>query len=120
MNIFIRMIGLFSAIDFVGDRLESARKASEDAEKEVGQWALEAIRALAPKDTGHYASTINAGYDGDMFIIGTSEPYGARLEFGFEGPDSMGRMFPFNPQPHFGPVADVLPSMLQTHIVDSL
>lgn len=40
---------------------------------------------------------------GAMCTIGTNAPQGRRLEFGFVGPDSLGRVYNQPPFPHVGP-----------------
>ena len=41
-----------------------------------------------------------------MATVGTNEPQGRRLELGFEGEDSLGRIYHQPPFPHFGPAVD--------------
>lgn len=41
---------------------------------------------------------------------GTEEPYGRRLEFGFAGTDSLGRVYNQPPYPHAGPAVHHLSS----------
>ena len=60
--------------------------------------------ALAPRKTGHYASTFHSDDDSAW----TDEPYARRLEFGFHGADSRGRVYNQGPRPHWGPAADVI------------
>jgi len=38
--------------------------------------------------------------------VGTNLPQGRRLEFGFHGADSLGRVYNQQPYPHFGPALD--------------
>lgn len=40
---------------------------------------------------------------GGTVTVGTEEPYGRRLEFGFVGTDSLGRTYNQRPRPHAGP-----------------
>lgn len=40
---------------------------------------------------------------GDSVVIGTNAPQGARLEFGFSGTDSLGRVYDQPAYPHFRP-----------------
>lgn len=54
------------------------------------------------KITGEYVASI--GIRGPA--VGTDEPEGKRLEFGYHGPDSTGRHFHQPPRPHFGPAVD--------------
>lgn len=60
--------------------------------------------------TGEYRSswTIDFTYDegGLAAVVGTDEPYGRRLEFGFAGADATGRIFNQPPYPHVWPAAD--------------
>lgn len=58
--------------------------------------------ALAPRRTGHYASTFQSDDDSAW----TDEPYAARLEYGYHGPDSLGRLFSQGPRAHWGPATD--------------
>lgn len=39
-------------------------------------------------------------------VVGTNKPQGRRLEFGFVGADSAGRVYDQPPYPHFGPAFD--------------
>jgi hypothetical protein len=52
--------------------------------------------------TGEYVASI--GIRGPA--VGTDDPQGRRLEFGYHGPDSSGRHFHQPPRPHFGPAVD--------------
>lgn len=45
--------------------------------------------------------------------IGTNKPQGPRLEYGYEGPDVLGRVFDQPPYPHVKPVADEMPKVLE-------
>lgn len=60
--------------------------------------------------TGDYRRSITVEfYEGDgQFIatVGTNAPQGRRLEFGFHGVDSLGRLYNQPPLPHFGPAMD--------------
>lgn len=39
-------------------------------------------------------------------FVGTNKPQGRRLEYGFHGADSLGRVYNQPPYPHFGPAVD--------------
>lgn len=121
MNFLIRLIGVFSVISFFEKAQVTMPAKAEKGVTTVGVWARDEIRRLAPKDTGHYASTIDiAGVErrasGVVLVIGTAEPYGARLELGYNQPDRLGRRFSQAPRPHFGPVADQVGGRLLTHM----
>jgi hypothetical protein len=57
--------------------------------------------------TGDYRRSISVQYveEGGVFVavVGTNSPQGRRLEFGFHGADSLGRVYNQPPFPHFGP-----------------
>lgn len=62
--------------------------------------------------TGDYRRSINMHFveqDATVTataIVGTNAPQGRRLEFGFDGVDSLGRAYNQPPYPHFGPAFD--------------
>lgn len=60
--------------------------------------------------TGDYRRSIGLQYwtNGGDFVatVGTNAPQGRRLEFGFHGADSLGRVYNQPPLPHFGPAFD--------------
>ncbi|WP_435970231.1 HK97 gp10 family phage protein [Streptomyces sp. Qhu_M48] len=46
-------------------------------------------------------------------VVGTNKPQARRLEYGYVGPDSLGRIFQQPPYPHMGPaVEEIRPSFL--------
>ena len=64
--------------------------------------------------TGDYRRSwtheVQASADAVSAVVGTNKPQGRRLEYGFVGPDSLGRLFHQPPYPHVGPaVARVEP-----------
>lgn len=52
--------------------------------------------------------------------IGTNDIRARRLEFGFFGPDSLGRVFHQQPRPHFGPSVGDISRLATTEIPDSI
>lgn len=62
--------------------------------------------------TGDYRRSIHAEPHGSgagfAVAVGTNKPQGRRLEFGFSGRDSLGRLFDQPPYPHFGPAVAVI------------
>lgn len=60
--------------------------------------------------TGDYRRSITHEYGYDLGVyyaeVGTNAPQGRRLEFGFNGQDSLGRSYNQPPYPHFGPAVD--------------
>lgn len=74
--------------------------------------------------TGDYRRSIGlrAYSGGDIFAaeVGTNAPQGRRLEQGFFGADSLGRVYHQPPLPHFGPAADPAEQFLNAAIEDDL
>lgn len=63
--------------------------------------------------TGDYRRSITASgvqnTGGHLTVyVGTNLPQGRRLEFGFHGMDSLGRVYNQPPYPHFGPALDAV------------
>lgn len=75
----------------------------------IGKAMVINIRARAPRDTGQYAKSIQMEIRGTgrqkSLYVGTRAAQGRRLEFGFNGVDSLGRRYNDPPRPHFGPGA---------------
>lgn len=53
--------------------------------------------------TGDYRRSWTTRHLGATSIVGTNKPQARRLEFGFYGPDSLGRVYNQRPFPHVGP-----------------
>lgn len=60
--------------------------------------------------TGDYVRSMNVrfGRDGLSATVSTNRPQARRLEYGFQGTDSRGRVFHQPPYPHFGPARDIV------------
>ncbi|MGW0952839.1 HK97 gp10 family phage protein [Streptomyces sp. NPDC002545] len=62
--------------------------------------------------TGDYRRswTHEVQVEGDMVtgVVGTSKPQGRRLEYGYVGPDSLGRIFHQPPYAHVGPAVETV------------
>jgi hypothetical protein len=60
--------------------------------------------------TGDYRRSIHMQVESKggftTVTVGTNAPQGRRLEFGFNGVDSLGRSYNQPPYPHFGPAVD--------------
>jgi len=114
------IIGLTDAIQSIDRIRGDAGTKVNTSMGEVAVWAQRAVRQQAPVDTGRYRDSIGlfnqSRGDHYQYVIGSSLPYGARLELGFTGLDRLGRRYDQAPRPHFGPVADVLPAMVFTHV----
>lgn len=104
-------------LDELADRLESAADQTGPAiqrrMRHVGASGVARIRANASGRpgpnviTGQYRaswrSETRAIPYGAECTIGTTAPQGRRLEFGFVGPDSLGRVYNQPPFPHVQP-----------------
>lgn len=61
----------------------------------------DAISAAAPVDTGALRDSITVASGGLEAVVGTGMPYAARVNFGFHGADSLGRVYNQGPDPFF-------------------
>lgn len=63
--------------------------------------------------TGDYNRSITLELQGLSAKVGSARPQAARLEYGFHGADSLGRVYSNPPLPHFAPaVAEIGPAFL--------
>lgn len=84
-------------------------EAGPSIERKVTYWGhvLESrIKFRAPVLTGDYRRSWNTQLRGQTAIVGTNKPQGPRLELGFVGSDSLGRVYNQAPQPHVRPSID--------------
>ena len=63
-------------------------------------------------DTGFYHESwvVEFSMEGDFLVaeISSGAPYANRLEYGFAGTDSLGRVYHQPPFPHIGPASDIV------------
>ncbi len=125
--------------DELADRLEGAAKkigpAVHRAVRHTGTLGAARIRGHASGRPG--PNVISGDYRsswqptptrrlpyGAMCTIGTREPQGRRLEFGFVGPDSLGRVYNQPPFPHVQPalpfIEDTLRSSMRFAVAEVL
>lgn len=53
--------------------------------------------------TGDYRRSWQGRQSGSSYTVGTNKPQARRLEYGFYGPDALGRVYNQPPYPHLGP-----------------
>lgn len=113
--------------DELADRLEAAadrlgpavgRRVVHTAELGRGMIRANATGRPGPNViTGRYRSswevTARRIPYGAQCTIGTNAPQGRRLEFGFVGPDSLGRVYNQPPFPHVGPAVPRMETLLR-------
>jgi hypothetical protein len=58
--------------------------------------------------TGNYRRSWTSRHSGMTSIVGSNAPQARRLEYGFVGPDVLGRVFNQPPYPHVGPAVTVI------------
>lgn len=115
--ISIRVAG--GARDVIKDFITSGAKTDDAVNKVVkhyGHLLATKVKAKASgrpgpnAPTGDYRRSITAQFSREgsksIAIIGTNAVQGRRLEFGFNGVDSLGRHYNQPPYPHFGPAFD--------------
>lgn len=64
---------------------------------------VNAAKQKAPYLTGTLRRSIRAEVQSGAVVVGSDTPYAARLEFGFEGADSRGRVYHQAPRPYLRP-----------------
>ena len=112
-------------LDELADRLDTAAERTGDViqrrMRHVGALGVARIQQNASGRpgpnviTGRYRASWRSETRGIPYgaecTIGTNEPQGRRLEFGFVGPDSLGRVYNQPPFPHVQPA---LPTIEET------
>jgi hypothetical protein len=99
------------AADF-GQAAESIRSRARDVVKHHAMLMQVRIQANAsgrpgPRViTGDYRRSWNTTHLGMSSVVSTNKPQARRLEWGFYGPDSLGRVYHQPPFPHVGPAFD--------------
>lgn len=101
-----------AALDARGRRLIVELEANLRTETALCETRTKARASGRPGprvQTGDYRRSITRRVyrDGDSLIgeVGTNKPQARRLEYGFVGADSLGRVYNQPPYPHFGPAA---------------
>lgn len=91
---------------FMAAMSKAGAEVGPSVERKVSYWGhvLESrIKSRAPVRTGDYRRSWNTQLRGMTAIVGTNKPQARRLEFGFVGSDSLGRVYNQAPQPHVRP-----------------
>lgn len=78
--------------------------------RNAGRRLVTAVKSYAPVEDGDYRESWRMEFKGGAAgrieaRVGTSEPQGYRLEHGFHGADSLGRVYAQSPHPHVEPAA---------------
>ena len=89
---------------------QGIQKNERAAVRAAGQAYQHDVQKLAPVDTGQYRASIRTDPGEDagrpVSLIGTPMPQACRLEYGFIGPDKLGRVYHQSPRPHWRPPFD--------------
>jgi len=89
---------------------QGIQKNERAAVRAGGQAYQHDVQKLAPVDTGQYRASIRTDPGDDsgrpVSLIGTPMPQARRLEYGFIGPDKLGRVYHQSPRPHWRPPFD--------------
>ena len=110
-------------LDGAADRLG---EVTERRIQHVGQVGVARIKANASGRpgpnviTGRYRASWRSETRGIPYgaqcTLGTTEPQGRRLEFGFVGPDSLGRIYNQPPFPHVQPALGLIGDTLRAEM----
>ena len=94
----------------VGNITKNSAKAVYSA---ATQYAGDVAKSSStPVDTGQYRASIRSDppieeFGGPVCYVGSPMPQTRRLEFGFAGADSLGRVYNQAPRPHWRPTFDL-------------
>lgn len=113
---------LLSAFDEIAKTLQ---KRQETAVMQAGLAYQHDVQAYPPPvDTGQYRAGIrtelSSEYGVPVALIGSPAPQACRLEFGFIGADSLGRIYHQAARPHWRPALDYNREKYQNIIVEEL
>lgn len=101
--------------------IERMRANALDAVEDGAEYYTKAVGAKAPVLTGAYKGSLRCERIGDHTIgCGSPQPYMMRLEYGFVGTDSAGRVHNQAAQPHWRPVFDAEKDRIRTTIERSM
>jgi len=99
--------GVNGADEFAAELLAAAERISEEVPavtRELAGEVLSGTVSRAPRDSGQYKgswrSRSTARTDGFRVSLFTEDPAAARLEYGFHGRDSRGRVYDQAPRSH--------------------
>ncbi|MEU8682982.1 HK97 gp10 family phage protein [Streptomyces sp. NPDC048611] len=120
--------------DQLADRLETAARRIRPAVRDSVEHAAELGRAQIKGHasgrpgpnviTGQYRNSWQIERRhlpyGAQCTIGTMEPYGRRLEFGFVGADSLGRVYNQPPFPHVQPALPAMTAALRFGMISAV
>lgn len=102
---FMRFIKFLDAVD------ETVGGNEYHAVEQVGLAYEADVKRVAPIDVGTYKTLIRSemrnGFTGPEAHVGDPMPYTMRLEYGFVGADSLGRVYNQAPRPHWRPMFDL-------------
>lgn len=92
-----------------------------DAIHKGGMYVQAEVQKIAPVDTGTYKSRIRTEEPvvtekNVVVAVGSDIPYALRLEFGYVGPDKLGRTYHQKAQPHWRPVFDLSAPAIQAFV----
>ena len=114
---------LADRLDAAADRLHDTVPAAVAHTAMVGRGRIRANASGRPGPnviTGRYRSSWEVTGRripyGAECTIGTNQPQGRRLEFGFHGYDSIGRFYNQPPFPHVGPAIPVMEDTLKARM----
>jgi Bacteriophage HK97-gp10, putative tail-component len=77
-----------------------------DVSEETADDIVEDAQRRVPVDTGALQESIHKEPGGIGWLVVATEPYAARIEFGFNGTDSLGRLYHQAARPYLTPAAE--------------
>lgn len=107
---FTNAFAIAAVLEGEGERVRAKSRAVTRHHAMLLQTRIQANASGRPgprAPTGDYRRSWSTTHYGDVSIVGTNKPQARRLEFGFVGPDRIGRVYNQPPFPHVGPAVDL-------------
>lgn len=80
----------------IGRFVDAAKGKLEDAPRAIAEGLLERVKELTPVDTGRLRAGWQLEKDDEGYVISNNVVYAKRVNFGFNGTDSLGRHYEQN------------------------
>ena len=90
----------------LGKMQTTLRSKAGDMSKDTADAIVEDARQRVHVVTGALRDSIQAREEGIGYVVEATMPYAAREEYGFHGPDALGRVYAFPGHPYLTPAAE--------------
>lgn len=129
MRLTVQLVGVDTVSLRTKALIAAARRGMSDGISEGAQLLVTEAQSIVPVDTGALRDSIHAelvtATDTKIEVaVMPDTPYAARIEFGFVGRDSLGRMYHNVAQPYMRPAfdnkQDEVRQTIKDHVIEEL